>query len=140
MSRDTHHIADVGTFDQKTTGEVFLLFAKLDAPAIEDALFMCDLFLEATQIGHVLEMQAHVGGEDVVDHELTHGNVGKDSWPVAAQDLRICSAVERLEDGAVVVELSEGSVESDQEGIVDTWVTDVVPNCRDEEGKSVKRF
>jgi hypothetical protein len=112
MPRDTHHVADVGTFDQKTTSEVFLLFTNFDAPAIKDTFFMCNLLLKTTEIGHVLEVEAHVRGEDVVDHELAHGNIGKDSWPVAAQDLRVCSAVERLENGSIIIELGEGGVES----------------------------
>jgi hypothetical protein len=48
-------------------------------------------------------VQAHVGSEDVVDHEFAHGDVGKNPRPVAAQYLRVGGAVKRLEDGAVVV-------------------------------------
>lgn len=46
--------------------------------------------------------------------------------------------MERLEDGPIVVQLREGSVERHEEGIVDTRVADIVAKRRDQESKCVK--
>jgi len=45
-----------------------------------------------------------------------------------------------FEDGSIVVELGQRSVECNQESIVDTWMAYVVTNCGDQECESIERL
>ena len=47
---------------------------------------------------------------------------------MSTQNLGKGGAVERLQDGIVVVELSQRCVQFDEEEIVDTWVANVMTN------------
>ena len=48
MAKTTYHIADIGTLDEKTTDQVFVLFSYFDIPAVNDSFVVRNLFLEIT--------------------------------------------------------------------------------------------
>jgi hypothetical protein len=48
--------------------------------------------------------------------------------------------VKRFEDGTVVVQLGERSIERDEEGVVDAGVADIVANGRHQQGEAIKGF
>lgn len=50
---------------------------------------------------------------------------------MTAKDLRVSGAVEGLENRSVIVQLGERGIESNEEGIVDTRVTNIVTNGGD---------
>lgn len=83
-------------------------------------------------------MKTHVCGKDRVDHQFAHSCVGKCLRPVSSKDLGVSGTVERLQDRAVVVKLSKGSIEGDKKGVVNSRMTNVVTNGRNEKGESIK--
>lgn len=117
-----------------------MLFASFDVPTVDDASIVSEFLLQIAEITHILEVQSHVGREDAVDHQFPHCRIGKCLGPIAPEDLRVCSTMERLKNGAIVVELCEGSIERNQESVIDTGVPHVVPYGGNKKCKCVEWF
>lgn len=48
--------------------------------------------------------------------------------------------MERFEYGAVVIKLRKRSIKRNEEGVVDTRMTDIVSDGRDQEGETIERL
>lgn len=107
-----------------------MLLANFDVPTVDHAFVVSEFLLQIAEITHVLEVQSHVRREDAINHQLPHSRIREGFGPVAAKDLRICSTMERFKNRAVVVQLRQGSIEGDQESVVDTGVPNVMSNGR----------
>lgn len=84
-------------------------------------------------------VDAHISGEDRANHKRAHLRILKDGGPVPAEYLGVSSAVKGLENRSVVVELGEGSIELDEEHVVDTWMAYIMTQSNDKECEGVKR-
>jgi hypothetical protein len=133
----TYHITDIRALDEKRTGECLLLIDHASVPAL-GAANGAQLVLQVAQPLHVLKVHAHVGRQDGADHEIAHLKVAKGGGPVPSENLRVRRAVEGFQNGAVVVQLSQWRIQCHQEAVVDTRMTDVMADGRDEEREGFK--
>jgi hypothetical protein len=99
---------------------------------------MRNLLLQIPEIAHVLEVKTHVSRKDIVDHQLAHGAVCEGVRPIAAQYLRVSGTMKGFKNGAVVVQLSQRSIEGYKKSVVDTRVTYVVSDSGDEKREGIE--
>jgi len=134
----TYDVANISTLDKEGARKCRLLIPHGLGPLLCPAVGP-ELPLQITQLAHVVKVQTHVRGEDGADHEVAHLGVAKGGGPVTSEDLRVGGAVERFENGSVVVQLGEWRIQRNQEAVIDPRVADIVANGSDEEGQSLKR-
>lgn len=133
----TYHVADIGALDQQSARQGSGPFNVLRGPSI-GSLGLVDLSLQVAQLLHVVGVDSHVGGKNGADHEFAESFVLERSRPMTAQNLRIGGTVKSFQYRLVVVQLCKRSVQLDQEHIVDSGVTDIVPDGRDKKGQGLE--
>lgn len=134
-----YDIADVGALDDQGAQQNSVVSDVFLDPGIHLSAISCIPTPEFTELINEVIVDAHIGSEDRANHKCAHLCILKDSGPVPAEYLRVSSAVEGLENRSVVVELGEGSIELDEEHVVDTRMAYIMAQSNDKECEGIKR-
>lgn len=134
-----YDVADVGAFDDKGAQQNSIVSDVFLDPGIHLSAVGCIPTPEFTELIDEVIVDAHISSEDRANHKCAHLCILKDGGPVPAEYLGVSSAVKGLENRSVVVELGEGSIELDEEHVVDAWMAYIMTQSNDKECEGVKR-
>lgn len=133
-----YDVADVGAFDDQGAQQNSVVSDVFLDPRIHLSAVGCIPTPEFTELVDEVIVDAHIGSEDRANHKRAHLCILKDGGPVPAEYLGVGRAVKGLENRSVVVELGEGSIELDEEHVVDTWMAYIMAQSNDKECEGVK--
>lgn len=136
---ETYDVADVGAFDDEGAQQNSIVSDVFLDPGIHLSAVSCIPTPEFTELINEVIVDAHIGSEDGANHKCAHLCILEDSGPVPAEYLGVSSAVKGLENRSVVVELGKGSIELDEEHVVDTRMAYIMAQSDDKECEGVKR-